>query len=131
MPEDQIIQETSVDIAPDTIPVDTWDDAVQGASDVVQVGAGFSTIGRPIQSTNYSQNKTGWKFNSNGEAEINGAVTVSTNFTLIFKAKGVSFFVSNGTTPNGNLYGNAGDVCFNGPSGQPFKCTTTTTWVGL
>lgn len=32
------------------------------------------------------------------------------------------------TTPNGNLTGTVGDVCFNGPSGRTFYCTGTTNW---
>ncbi len=57
---------------------------------------------------------------------------VSTNFKKIQKIDSISIFVSNGTTPNGNLTGVAGDICYNGPSGQPFYCSSSgTTWVGM
>lgn len=131
MPEEQIIVDETLDINPDTIPVETWDEFIQGDSNVIQVGAGLSPVGQPIQSTNYAQNSVGWRFNSNGEAEMNGNRTVSTNFSLIFKARGVSFYVSNGNTPNGALSGTTGDICFNGGSGNVFRCTGTTNWTAL
>ncbi len=56
---------------------------------------------------------------------------VSTNFKLLANLAGVSLYISNGTTtPNGNLTGVAGDICFNGPGGQLFYCTGTTNWIG-
>lgn len=59
----------------------------------------------------------------------------STHFWAIFKFTGsvtdVYYWVSDGTTPNGNLSGVVGDICFNGPSGQPFYCGGGTTWTGM
>lgn len=64
------------------------------------------------------------------------ASTVSSrsDFGLIFNLEGagsIDVYVSNGTNPNGNLSGNIGDICFNGPSGQPFYCSGSTTWIGM
>lgn len=53
---------------------------------------------------------------------------VATNFKVILRAADVTFFVSDGTDPNGNLGGGAGDVCFNGVSGAFYICETGTTW---
>lgn len=58
------------------------------------------------------------------------AVT-STNFKRIISLDGVTLWKSNGTTPNGNLSGTAGDICFNGASSQAFYCTGTTNWTGM
>lgn len=86
---------------------------------------------KEVRSSNFEGNSAGWILNRNGLAEFNGNAVTSTNFTQVLKCKGVSIVVSDGTTPNGNLSGVAGDLCLNGPSGQPFKCTSGTTWVGL
>lgn len=84
-----------------------------------------------IRSSNFQKDVYGWNLNKNGGIEFNGNKITTTNFTLIFKSRGVSFYTSDGTTPNGNLSGTAGDVCFNGPSGQPFYCGGGTTWTGM
>ena len=55
----------------------------------------------------------------------------STNFKKIKNEAGVTSWVSNGTTPNGNLSGTAGDTCKNGTGGQMFYCTGTTNWTGM
>jgi len=54
----------------------------------------------------------------------------STHFRKILSEKntGVTLWVSDGTTPNGALTGNAGDICFNGASSRSFYCTGTTNW---
>jgi hypothetical protein len=44
---------------------------------------------------------------------------------------GVMMYMSDGTTPNGNLSGNVGDICLNGPAGQPFYCTGGVAWTGF
>jgi len=56
---------------------------------------------------------------------------VSTNFKIVSEQAGVTTYVSDGTTPNTNLSGTAGDICYNGPSGQPFYCGGGTTWSGM
>jgi len=52
--------------------------------------------------------------------------------TLSQTSKTVTFWLSiDATTPNGNLTGTAGDICFNGPSSVPYYCTGTTNWTAL
>jgi hypothetical protein len=70
--------------------------------------------------------------------ELSQLSAVSTNFFLIarFRYAGASpdyiqIYVSNGTTPHGNLTGRQGDICYNGPSGQPFYCSGGTNWAGM
>ena len=55
------------------------------------------------------------------------AVT-STNFKKVITAGGVTIWTSDGTTPNGNLSGTAGDICLNGAGSAIFFCTGTTSW---
>ena len=55
----------------------------------------------------------------------------ATNFKKTIEAGGSTVWVSDGTTPNGNLSGTAGDICLNGTSGQTFYCTGTTNWTGM
>lgn len=60
-----------------------------------------------------------------------GAV-ISTNFRRILKGNAATIWESNGTTPNGNLSGTAGDICLNGDSGNIYRCSVTgTTWVAM
>ena len=58
---------------------------------------------------------------------------VSTNFRRLIKetVTGITIWMGNGNTPNAALSGTAGDVCFNGTSGQAFYCTGTTSWTGM
>lgn len=55
----------------------------------------------------------------------------STNFQKIANFGGSIFWRSDGTTPNGNLTGTAGDLCVNGASNQSYYCTGTTNWTAL
>lgn len=41
---------------------------------------------------------------------------------------GISRWVSDGTTPNGNLTGTQGDTCSNGENGQEYYCSGGTVW---
>lgn len=60
------------------------------------------------------------------------AVT-STNFRRLIKetATGITIWMGNGTTANGNLSGTAGDILINGGSNKPEYCTGTTNWTAL
>lgn len=62
--------------------------------------------------------------------QITQAAVTSSHFRKIYKetGSGITLWHSDGTTPNGNLSGTAGDVCFNGASSQIFYCTGTTNW---
>jgi len=44
---------------------------------------------------------------------------------------GMVMWVSDGTSPNGALSGNVGDICFYGDSGKMYHCTGTTNWTSL
>lgn len=121
VPNDKII-----DMHPDTVqPQDA-----PTSDKIFDYNTGFSAR-RPIQSSNFKENSRGFQFDINGDVQINGNRLVSTNFTPVLKAKGLTIYVSDGTTPNGALSGNAGDICFGADSGKAYKCTSTTTWVSF
>ncbi len=60
-----------------------------------------------------------------------GGALAATHFTPTLTLKNITIYISDGTTPNGNLPGMAGDVCFGADSGKAYKCTSTTTWVSF
>ncbi|RJO60390.1 hypothetical protein C4544_05185 [candidate division WS5 bacterium] len=57
----------------------------------------------------------------------------STNYRKLMteSATGISVWMGNGTTANGNLSGTAGDILINGGSNKPEYCTGTTNWTAL
>jgi hypothetical protein len=61
---------------------------------------------------------------------VNDAVTgTGSKFKAAAKFCGFTLWVStDGTTPNGNLTGTAGDICLNASSSKPLICTGTTNW---
>lgn len=62
--------------------------------------------------------------------KVTSAAT-STNYFKIATMNGVTLWMGNGTTANGNLSGTAGDILFNGGSNKPEYCTGTTNWTAL
>jgi hypothetical protein len=42
--------------------------------------------------------------------------------------RGLTIWTSDGTTPNGNLSGFIGDICFGADGGKAYYCTGTTNW---
>lgn len=61
--------------------------------------------------------------------EIVQDAIVSTKFKKCASFAGFTLWVStDGTTPNGNLSGTAGDICLNAVSSKPLICTGTTNW---
>jgi len=56
---------------------------------------------------------------------------VNTNFKKVISIDNIIQFKSDGTTPEGNLSGALGDVCFNGPNGFMYRCQGGTTWQKL
>ncbi|MFC1616791.1 DUF2793 domain-containing protein [Candidatus Margulisiibacteriota bacterium] len=60
------------------------------------------------------------------------AVT-STNFRKLIREEntGITYWISNGTDPNGALSGTTGDICLNGTGNKPYYCTGTTNWTSL
>jgi hypothetical protein len=59
------------------------------------------------------------------------AAANTTNYFKIATMNGVTLWMGNGTTANGNLGGTAGDILFNGGSNKPEYCTGTTNWAAL
>jgi len=59
-----------------------------------------------------------------------GAVT-STNFRRVASFNTITLWVSDGTSPNGVLSGNVGDICFGADNGQVYYCGGTTTWTAM
>ena len=117
--------------------------SVQGTSEVagtpiVQIlsaifGGGAGPKGPPLQVEQQGLN------NTYPTVLLTQESLISTKFQRYFGLeKGqnsgnfLTIYISmDGTTPNANLSGNAGDICLNGPSGQPFYCTGTTNWTGM
>jgi hypothetical protein len=63
---------------------------------------------------------------------IENDALISTNFKIMIELDGVTLFLSDGTTPNGNLTGAAGDICVGADSGKAYYCSGAgTTWVAL
>lgn len=58
---------------------------------------------------------------------------LSTNFRKLFYESntGITVWMGNGTTGQGNLSGTAGDLLINGGSNKPEYCTGTTNWTAL
>lgn len=77
------------------------------------------------------------RFEMNGSSSTNPVIKLgqtsvtSTNFRLYIDMDGTRIWRSNGTDPNGNLSGTAGDICLNGNSNKPAYCTGTTNWTDL
>lgn len=103
----------------------------QAGGEIVSIGATTSPHTKNFRSVNFRSGTDGWSLGSDGNTQFNGNKLTSTHFTKVLSLKGVSLYVSDGTTPNGNLSGTAGDICLNGPSGQPFYCGGGTTWTGM
>ena len=57
----------------------------------------------------------------------------STNFRKLLTEgnTGCTIWISNGTTPSGNLTGQAGDICLNGDSGNIYRSGGTTAWTAM
>lgn len=119
------------EIVVDQAPIVQMPDLVKSNPNLDESKGAVSPNLKPFQSSNFKANSAGWRTKPGGDAEFNGGRIVSTHFTPVFKAKGLTFYVSDGTTPNANLSGNAGDVCFGADSGKAYKCTSTTTWVAF
>lgn len=59
------------------------------------------------------------------------AAANTTNYFKIATMNGVTLWVGNGTTGQGNLSATAGDILFNGGTNKPEYCTGTNQWVAL
>lgn len=58
-------------------------------------------------------------------------VAVSTYFRRMIWLGSLTIWKSDGVTPNGNLSGSVGDICFGADSGKAYYCTGTTNWTSL
>ena len=58
-------------------------------------------------------------------------IAVSTYFRRMIWLGSLTIWKSDGVTPNGNLSGSIGDICFGADSGKAYYCTGTTNWTSL
>lgn len=108
-------------------------------SNIKELGGGTRLVDRDFNSSNFKTGSAGWILRGAGPAEVlEGTFTaknplVSTHFRKIISdsVTGISIWVSDSTTPNGNLSGAAGDICLNGATNKPYYCTGTTNWTAL
>lgn len=102
---------------------------------VKQTGAGgtYTVTGGVLTLGLFETNSAGTLNNTIVPLEINNNAVVSTNFRRLIKDTngGATIWGSDGTTPNGNLTGSAGDICLNGDSGKAYYCTGTTNWTAM
>ncbi len=94
----------------------------------VDVQAGGVTDSVNVVKIRQASGSTGDPFMIEQNATIAGLI--SGVFKKYNSLDGLLIYKSDGTTPQGNVSGSAGDVCYNGPSGQIFYCTGTTNWTG-
>lgn len=95
------------DKAPDTLPVKKWGDMVTKKEGFQNRGAGLTIIAQPIQSSNYVPQVSGWKIDSNGNADLN-AVSVNMN--------GGQINLDGGSIINADyVSGTSGGIDFNSP----------------
>lgn len=62
---------------------------------------------------------------------ISNAASVSTNYKIMMYLGGIFIWKGSGITPNGNLSGGVGDICFGADSGKAYYCTGTTNWTAM
>lgn len=110
----------------------------QNASNIYQplyvVNAG-SSVGAYIDQNNASDGGVGLLITQARAARAAASFTqeavTTTNFKRTLDLNGITIYTSNGTTPNGNLGGNAGDLCFGADSGKSYYCTSGTSWTAF
>lgn len=113
---------------------------VKNRIDLVETPGGLRLAKNDIISTNYIHNETGFKIGSDGTIEANGVLKLgnkleSTNFKKLLTepSSGISIWLSDQTTPDGNLSGVEGDICLNcSATGQmAYNDDGTTNWTLL
>jgi len=103
--------------------------AATGPSIFTTHGSSGSVIGWQLDFTHNSNNGNALFINKTGTGTgyalqiVQGGVK-ETNFKRIADLAGVSLYISDGTTPDGNLTGVVGDICFNGAGGLSYYCDT-------
>lgn len=63
--------------------------------------------------------------------QITNDARVDTIFTPLMKTGNVTWYESDGTTPNGNLTASAHDLCIGADSGKIYRCSGTNVWVEI
>jgi len=95
-------------------------------------GGSLTTAGSVLRLENIRTESAGTVTDTIIPLEIANNAVVDTNFTLIAKYGTVQVFVSDGTSPNTNLTGVQGDICYGADGGKAYSCTTTgTTWTAF
>ncbi len=125
-------QNQILEISPDVFKPKTSDELMKRpvvpGFDYIGAGVGPSSS---LSSRNYISDSSGWGIISNGDAQFNGNHVVSGHFTPVIKLLGLTVYVSDTTSPNGNLTGGTGDICFGADNGKAYKCTGGTSWVSF
>lgn len=122
---------------------------------VLETDTGTSATGPSIRSTHSASTASyGWHLTFDNNNNANAAVYIEKTstgagevlkldqsatiepgtgvFKKIISLAGVTLYISDGTnTPNGNLTGTAGDICFGADSGKAYYCTGTTNWTAM
>ena len=93
-------------------------------------GAGHTLVGFGVSGAASTANSLELDHNGTGfPLLINNTSLVSSHFKKTLSLVSTVVWVSDGTTPNGNLSGTTGDICLNGDSGQTYICSGTTVWM--
>ncbi len=71
--------------------------------------------------------------NFNSVLELGNNAVQSSHFRKMQNLQGLHIWISDGTTPLGNLTAERGAICYGGPNGQPFynSIAGSSTWVGM
>lgn len=104
--EDPTATINDVDAAPDVVAQKTWDETIQDTGGLDSIGAGLSAVGKPLQSTNFVEGQSGWRINSNGDAEFNSIAVRGSSSTLPIQTNQVI----NGVVPKPVIITSAGDI---------------------
>lgn len=107
----------------------------------LEVSSGNNATGPSIYSSHANNAGIGWQLDFNRDPNNDNALFINktsigtgyalqivqsgvkeTNFKRIADLAGVSLYISDGTTPDGNLTGVQGDICFNGAGGVAYYC---------
>lgn len=74
------------DAAPDQVPEESWDQAVTDGGGLEATGSGLSPYGTALQSTNFIEGESGWRLDSNGEADLIGLEAFNVKILQTFEA---------------------------------------------
>ncbi len=122
------------DAAPNVSEPQTWEEAIAISDPVKQRGSGLSSIGKPLQSSNFVEGSKGWRLNSNGLIEAVGATfnggsiksgqtayNTGTGFFLGDENGTAKFSIGNSTD---NLTWDGTNLSFTGKTRATYKIST-------